>query len=98
MARPDLSVKDVERMGKEEPGSAARYLEERREELEAEQQAEREQQDKELYVENFVKAGGDKSAAEAAYKAHRNQQAAEAANRADTAAVVHTRRRIGQTL
>ena len=35
MARRDLSIEDVERMGREEPGSAARYLEERRAEIEA---------------------------------------------------------------
>jgi hypothetical protein len=31
MARPDLTNEQVEEMGREEPGSAARYLEDRRE-------------------------------------------------------------------
>jgi hypothetical protein len=73
MARRDLSIEDVERMGREEPGSAARYLEERRAEIEAEKQAEREADDERRWIEQFVAAGGERSAAKAAYKNHKKR-------------------------
>jgi hypothetical protein len=57
MARPDLTNEQVEEMGREEPGSAARYLEERREELAAEKQAERERDDYRRFEEAFVERG-----------------------------------------
>ena len=98
MARRDLTIEDVERMGREEPGSAARYLEERREELEAEKQAEREEDDYRRFEEAFVAAGGERSAAKAAYKDRRNENARIAAGRADEAATEHSRRRISQAL
>ena len=41
MARADLTNTEVERMGREKPGSAAEYLRLRREEIEAEKQARR---------------------------------------------------------
>jgi len=44
MARRDLTNKEIERMGREKPGSAAEYLRLRREEIEAEKQARREAQ------------------------------------------------------
>jgi hypothetical protein len=98
MVRRDLSNKEIEQMGREEPGSAAEYLRLRREELEAEQQKQREEDDKRRYVEAFVNAGGNKSDAEAAYRAHRNEAAAGAAREADEAAVVAGRQRIRSSL
>jgi hypothetical protein len=98
MARRDLTNKEIEQMGREEPGSAAEYLRLRREELEAEQQKQREEDDKKRYIEAFVAAGGNKGDAEAAHKAHRNERAATAAQRADQEAAAASRQRIRQAL
>jgi hypothetical protein len=98
MVRRDLTNKEIEQMGREEPGSAAEYLRLRREELEAEKQKQREENDKARYVAAFVTAGGMKTDAEAAYKAHKNEQAATAAQRADQEAVIASRQRIRQAL
>jgi hypothetical protein len=98
MARRDLSNEEIEAMGKQEPGSASRYLKERCAEIEAEKQAEREKDDKERWIKQFVSAGGSPQDAQAAYKAHRNQQAQEAARAAEIAAAVGIRRRISEAL
>jgi hypothetical protein len=98
MARKDLSVEDVERMGKEEPGSAARYLEERRAELEAEEQKRREEDDKQRFIEQFVAAGGNRADAPAEWKKLNNEKAATATRQAEEAASIHTRRRISRAL
>jgi hypothetical protein len=98
MVRRDLTNQEIEQMGREEPGSAAEYLRLRREELKAEQQKQREADDKRRYIEAFVAAGGESRAAEAAYTASRNEQAATAARQADQAAAGLTRSRIRQAL
>ena len=98
MVRPDLTTKDVERMGRQEPGSAARYLEERRQELAAEEQKRREDDDKSRWTEAFVAAGGNPVDAQAAYRAYQNEQAAEAARVADREALQTHRRRLSQSL
>lgn len=48
-------------MGRDNPGSAAEYLRLWREELAAEQEAAREEDDKERFVEQFVAAGGNRA-------------------------------------
>ena len=58
MARADLTNTEVERMGREKPGSAAEYLRLRREELEAEKQAERARDDYARFERAFVGEGG----------------------------------------
>ena len=98
MARRDLTVEDVERMGREEPGSAARYLAERREELEAEKQEARERDDYARFEEAFVAEGGTKAAAKASYERLRNERAEASARAAEEAGTVHERRRISQAL
>ncbi len=98
MARRDLTVEDVERMGREEPGSAARYLEERRAELEAEEQEARERDDYRRFEEAFVADGGTKAAAKASYERLRNERAEEAARAAEGAAREHVRRGISEKL
>jgi hypothetical protein len=98
MARRDLTNQEIEQMGREEPGSAAEYLRLRREELETEKQKQREEDDKARYIKAFVDAGGNKSDGEAAYRAHKNEQAATAARQADQAAVIASRRRIRSQL
>jgi hypothetical protein len=98
VARPDLTIGDVERMAEEEPGSAARYLEERRAELEAEEQERREEDDYQRFEEQFVSAGGERSAAREAYWDIRNANALAAAALADEDASMSVRRRIAQSL
>jgi hypothetical protein len=98
MARLDLTNKQIEAMHLKEPGSAARYLEERRQEIEAERQKKRDEDDRQRFVEAYVRAGGSRSDAATAFKAHRNEQAAAAARQADKAAVERSRRRARQKL
>lgn len=98
MVRRDLTNREIEQMGREEPGSAAAYLEERRKEIEAERVKAREEGDKARYIESFVAAGGERRAAEEAYTASRNEQAATTARRGDQAAALSTRHRIRQSL
>jgi hypothetical protein len=75
MARRDLTNAEIEEMGRENPGSAAEYLRLRREELEAEKQAQREREDEELWIEAFVANGGERSVAKKAYRNHQNENA-----------------------
>lgn len=75
MARPDLTNEEIEQMGQENPGSAAEYLRLRRSELEDEKQEAREKEDEERFIEQFVAAGGERSAAKAAYRNNRNENA-----------------------
>jgi hypothetical protein len=98
--RPDLRARDVERMAREHgPGSAAAYLASRKEEIEAEEQRRREAADRDRYIEAFTKAGGtSKKEGEAAWKAHRNEQAAQAALAADQAARLGGQRRVSSKL
>ncbi len=98
MARRDLTNEEVERMGREEPGSAARYLEERRAELEAEERAGRERDDYRRFEEAFVADGGTKAAAKASYERLRNERAEASARAAEEAAREHVRRGIGERL
>ena len=97
--RPDLSSREVEQMVEERgPGSAAEYLEARRQELEAEKQAERDKDDEERFVEEFVAAGGNRADALAARKKMNNERALDAARAADEAAGALSRRHISRNL
>jgi hypothetical protein len=98
VARRDLTNEEVEAMGLQEPGSAARYLEARREELEAEERQRLEREDEEEFVEQFVAAGGERSAAKAAYRSGRNENALVAAVLANDVAREQVRRGISQAL
>ena len=98
MAKRDLTNEEVEQMGLDNLGSAAEYLRLRREELEAEKQAEREKDDEERFVEQFVAAGGNRADALAARKALQNEQALEVARRADEAAIQQTRLHASRSL
>jgi hypothetical protein len=93
-----LTSAEVEQMGLENPGSAREYLRLRREELEAEEQERREVEDEQEFIEQFVVAGGERSAARAAYRDRRNENALAAAVRADVGASESVRRRISQAL
>jgi hypothetical protein len=93
----DLSARDVEALGKA-GGDPAAYLAERRRQIAELIEKRREADDKRRYVAAFVTAGGMKTDAEAAYKAHKNEQAATAAQRADQEAVIASRQRIRQAL
>ncbi len=83
MARADLTNTEVERMGREKPGSAAEYLRLRREEIEAEKQARREADDYARFERAFVDKGGAREAAKEAYTRYRNEQAEKAVGAAD---------------
>jgi hypothetical protein len=98
MARRDLTNHEIERMAKDSPGSAAEYLRLRREELEAERQAAREQQSEEHFIEEFVSAGGERSAAKEAYRQRRNEEALWTASLAEEAAVEQARLHIARSL
>jgi hypothetical protein len=93
-----LTNAEVEQMGLENPGSAAEYLRLRREEQEAEEQERREVEDEQEFIEQFVAAGGERSAARAAYRDRRNENVLAAAVRADVGASESVRRRISQAL
>jgi hypothetical protein len=98
MARRDLSNEEIEQMGRDNPGSAAEYLKLRRQELEAEKQAQREEEDKQLFVEQFVAAGGSRSAAASAYQEKRNEEALWSAALAEEAGRESVRSRISGAL
>jgi hypothetical protein len=98
MARRDLTNEEIERMGQENPGSAAEYLRLRREELEAEKQAEREADDEERFVEQFVAAGGEPGAAKKALQDKKNEDAIIAAVLAEDSSVESERRHIVRSL
>ena len=89
-------------MREREPGSGARYLEERRRELaEAEAEQRREKQDADdlaRFTQEFVKAGGRPENADAAWKAERTRRAAGAATRKEDAATAESRRRFLEVL
>jgi hypothetical protein len=80
------------------PGSAAEYLRLRREELEAAKAEERERDDAERWTEQFLAAGGNRADALAARKTLQNEQALEAARRADEAATVYVRQHVARSL
>jgi hypothetical protein len=101
MARPDLTNEEIERMGREKPGSAAEYLRLRREELEAEKQAQRERDDEARFAEEFVAEGGEPEDAKVIWKEVKREQAANAAAvpyRADKSASQYTRDSIRRAL
>jgi hypothetical protein len=50
MVRGDLTNKEIEQMGREDPGSAGRYFAEAHEQIEAEQAKKREADDKERFM------------------------------------------------
>jgi hypothetical protein len=93
MARRDLTNAEIEAMGKANPGSAAEYLNLRRQELAAEKEKERETQAFERFKNTFVSSGGSVIEAKAAYDRQRNQSAEAAAKAADEEAyLAHSRR------
>jgi hypothetical protein len=94
MVRRDLTLKEVEQMGRQEPGSAARYLEERRAEIEAEEQKRREEDDKQRWIAAFISAGGSRKDGEAVYKAQQNERAADTVRKQNEVAVLAHRRHI----
>ena len=87
----ELSAYDIERLPREE---IERYQKRRRVQIETKNAEAAEAADLERFTAAFVAAGGNKSDAPAAFTAHRNQQAAEAAARADNEALVAGRRRV----
>jgi|SRR5215211_1342071 len=95
----DLSLHDVQAMSQREPGSVARYLEERREQEAEFKEKQREEDKKERFIEQFMAAGGtSKAEGEKAYQALRNERAVEAARAADERAAYEMRRRVTSKL
>jgi hypothetical protein len=70
----------------------------RRKDEAAAEQKRRDADDLERFTEAFVAAGGTRSDAGAAYKAHKNGQAAAAAEQADQEAVAASRQRMASRL
>jgi hypothetical protein len=98
MARRDLSNQEIEQLGRDNPGSASEYLRLRREELEAEKQAERAADDEARWVEQFVAAGGEPGAAKKALQDKKNEDAIIAAVLAEDSSVESERRHIVRSL
>jgi hypothetical protein len=94
----DLSAKDVEAMAKREPGSAAAYLEERRQQIEAKKQADGQKRQDEEWMKNFISKGGVEENAAAALQAKKDADAAEDATRLDREAIEQGRRHIKSRL
>jgi hypothetical protein len=69
-----------------------------RDDRESSDRQRQEADDERLFTEAFVSNGGRERDAAAAYKAHRNQQAAEAATKAEASVLADARRRIRQAL
>jgi hypothetical protein len=98
MARPDLTNEQIEAMSLQQPGSAREYLRLRDEELAREAAEQREAEAYERFEKVFVEAGGEKGAAKAAYRAHKNELATREALAADERALAESRRRLGHVL
>jgi hypothetical protein len=94
----DLSARDVEAMSQNEPGSAAAYLQKRREQIAALKDKQRADDARERFTQAFVNAGGSPQDADAAFKADRNRQALDAAKRVDQEAAEASRRLIRSRL
>jgi hypothetical protein len=91
----ELSAYDIERMDRP---AIDQYRADREAEIDAKEAQRIEAYDERQFTERFVEAGGRERDAAAAYKAHRNQQAAEEAGRAEEAALQAARRRVRQAL
>ena len=78
----------------EDPQGYLAAQEARRKDEAAAEQKKRDADDLERFTEAFVAAGGNKSDAAQAFKAHRNEQATTAARRADQEALAHSRQQI----
>ncbi len=91
----ELSGFDIERLTRPEIDA---YRERRQAQIDG-REAQRIEADAERqFTEAFVSNGGRERDAAAAYKAHRNQQAAEAATKAEASVLADARRRIRQAL
>jgi hypothetical protein len=98
MARRDLTNREIEQMGREKPGSADEYLRLRREELEAEAQQRRANDDRRRFVEEFVAAGGDREGALEELRRQDNERAARTLEATDDHAADKVRKDIGRAL
>jgi hypothetical protein len=90
----DWTLEEVEEDPNGYLSAQATYHEERAEALERRAH----EDDLERFTETFVAAGGEKRDAEAAFRAHRRERAAEAAARADSAVAEMTRRQLTERL
>jgi len=91
----ELSAYDIERMDRP---AIDHYRADREASISAKEAQRIEADDERQFTERFVEAGGRERDAAAAYTAHRNQLAAEAAARAEEAVVQAGRFRIRQKL
>jgi predicted AAA+ superfamily ATPase len=93
----DLSNREIEQMARREPGSARRYLAERKRQLAALETRQREADERERFIARFLEEGGSsRSAAERAYEEARNETAVAAARKADEEAAAYTRGHINR--
>jgi hypothetical protein len=98
MARRDLSNEEIEEMGRVLPGSAAKYLELRRAELQAEKKEALEKEDRERFIAEFEEAGGTSAGARKAYDRLRDEEAEKAARTTEMAGRESVRSRISGAL
>jgi hypothetical protein len=92
----DLTAHDVQRMSERDPGSAKRYLEERRKQIAALEEKQFEEYERERFVQEFVDAGGTREGAREALTRKRNEEAEKAAIAAEEAALQSTRDRVNR--
>jgi hypothetical protein len=92
----DLTAHDVQRMSERDPGSAAKYLKERRQQIEALKEREREEDDRRRFEQHFVAAGGTKEGAKEALIRKRNEEAEKAVVAANEAALQSARDRVNR--
>lgn len=94
MAKEKWTNRDIE----QDPAGYLQWQQEERDRKAAAEQKRRGEDDLNRYTEEFVRTGGNRGDAPAAFKAHRNQQAAAAAMRVDEAASEQAMRRIAGSL
>jgi hypothetical protein len=94
----DLTHRDVEVLANA-GGDPAAYLDERRRQIAEYEEKKLEEDDKARFIDEFMRAGGtSRTEGEAAYRAHRNQQAAATAREADQVAAAASRRHVASRL
>lgn len=91
----ELSAYDIERMDRP---AIDEYRAKREAQIDASEAERIEADDEARFAESFIEAGGRERDAAAAYKKHRNEQAAETAARAEEAALQASRTRVRQAL
>jgi general stress protein YciG len=91
----ELSAYDIERMDRP---AIDQYRADREAEIDAKEAQRIEADDERRFADEYVRNGGERSKASAAFRADRDRRAAEEAGRAEEAALQAARRRVRQPL